>query len=429
MHAASLFPHLVRRRGVHADRGIPLAPHRQEGIEHCVSLPVFAHVSVCHREHGLFATHRRRIRLLGIKYGALLVVFAQGNACQSSVGVRHVDRLRTQLFSGLLQVHLRTVQVHRDIFVVAQEISQDGRADGIRIILMFQELMSAVTILLGNSRHHADNNLLGNLIRRHDRIGNCTGFGNTLLQNQDLHHLQQHSPVPIRSITRLKQIHQGGVLVHLDKQRELALEQRGHVVHLREQKVVNADQFLLVLHDFQEQAIIVKQRHILVVRGIEPQVEILPSGIGRTILHVQMGKQRILAGKLFSFQAVRLLRIDQGERIVAAHRDPVGDFKTQVAVAGVGFIGLHHQRIGHVVGAAHFKIHSLQVRRMGDIQILRILRGIGLRSIIFLLHSGSGSFGSGTIGLFCRRRTARIHQEDACRKRQKSSEQSLHKFS
>ena len=168
-----------------------------------------------------------------------------------------------------------------------------------------------------------------------------------------------------------KEFHDGRILPLIQKQLELALEKRGHVVHLGQEQVIDPGQFLAVLNGFQEQAVIIQQRHVLVTGSIQRGIEILAGRIGSAILHVQVGKHAQLGGSRFPFQGLGASSLNQGQGICPLSHHDFGQLKSQVSAIGIRFRGMLPEHIGQRPFTTQFHLLGADKGFVGCVNILR----------------------------------------------------------
>ena len=190
------------------------------------------------------------------------------------------------------------------------------------------------------------------------------------MQGKPLHHLRKQFLVARRVVCLTEQFHDGGILPLFQKQVHLAREQRLDVIRLRQKRIVNLHQFLLVLHGLEEQAVIVKQRHVLIMRRVERGLEILAGGIGDAFPHVKLREQLQLTGENGALVVRRLSRNGERRGIVTVGKESRGHRESEIAATGVGFVGTLPKDFGQLLFATKFHLLRADKRFMSHVQIL-----------------------------------------------------------
>ena len=256
------------------------------------------------------------------------------------------------------------------MFIMAQEVRKHRRTHLVHIILFLEHRVGGIAALFGKGTHQKHDH--GFIFRSRFRKGihHRIHFFQALLEHEPLHHLQKHLLVAGRLVAFFKKFNDCGILALVQKQLELALEKRRHVIHLGQEQVVDADQFLGVLHRFQEQAVIVQQRHVLVTGSIQGGIKILAGRIGAAILHIQMGKHSQLACRRATFQFMCSLGLNQRQGIRALGHHDFGKLESQVAAVRVRFRSMLPEHIGQSPFPAQFHFLGTDKGFMGSVHIL-----------------------------------------------------------
>ena len=202
----------------------------------------------------------------------------------------------------------------------------------------------------------------------------------------------------------------------IQQQFQLALEKRRHIIHLRQKQVIDAHEFLAILHRFQEKAIVIQERHVLIAGGIECRIEILTGGIGAAILHIQMSEQAKLVCRRATLQAIGALGLQQGNRIRTLRRHNLGKLKGKETAVRVRFSSVLPEHVRKCAFATQFHFLGADKRFMSRINILRqgwFLGGSLLDRIKLRIHrlcNRNGVIGRQDFALFRRRGTTAKRQ-------------------
>ena len=246
------------------------------------------------------------------------------------------------------------------------------------IILLLEELEGFLLrgIRIGKQCKFYDHRVV--IERRRDGIGNRARLGIALLHHQHLHHPRELFLLAGRIVRTREELHQGRILALFHEQVHLAREKRLDVVRLREQNVVHAHEFLLVLDGLEEQAVVVQHLHVLVFRGIQREREVLARRIGDTFLQVNLRHRLVLSDSLLALQLVRLLR-DIGRDGVRPHRKHLlGNLERKVTAARVVAPGQHPHGIRLVREPAHLQVHRLDKGGVRSVEVSRVYLAVGI---------------------------------------------------
>ena len=279
---------------------VPVDPHAQHGIQERVGPVVFLRRPESNREEHLALARQQGIRLLRIANAFRVLPAAKRHRRERTARMRARLLVVHELQVNILEMHLRAVDLVQHVLVQSQVVDKFRSAYTVVVVLLLEECEH---ILFRGARVCQQcklDNLTVVIERRCNGIGNRTGLGKAFLHHQHLHHLRELFLLARGIVRTPEQVDQRGIPAEFHEQVHLARKQRLYIVCLREQHVVHAHEFLLVLHRLEEQAVVVQHLHVLVLRGIEREHKVLACGIGDTFLQVDMRHNLVLRDRLLA---------------------------------------------------------------------------------------------------------------------------------
>ena len=303
-------------------------------------------------------------------------------------------------------MHPRAVDFAFHVLEDSQVVLEFRHTHAVVVIFLLEELQRLLFrgIRIGEQRKFYNHGIVNE--RRRDGIRNRAHFGIALLHHHHLHHLRKFVLLAGGLVRTPEQVDQRRILAQIHEQVHLAAQQRLDVVSLREQQVVNAHQFLLVLHGLEEEAVIVQELHVLIFRGIQGEHKVLARRIGDARLQVEVRHRLELRDSLFALEGIRLLRDGERDGIRPDRKHLLRHLERKVAVARVIAPRKHPHGIGLVLEPAQFHVHRLY---KGGMRRIEVSRG---HAQVFALRLFRSLCRSSVYVLFRRRRTAR-HEHSA----------------